>query len=82
MTLLDPMSIVDKSVRIRSFSCPFFPAFGLNTERYSENTDQKDSEYGLFSRSVKNLTIFHASMSNEAEVVVNLLLICALGQLD
>ena len=24
-----------KSVRIRSYSCPYFPAFGLNTERYS-----------------------------------------------
>ena len=24
-----------KSVRIRSFSGPYFPAFGLNTERYS-----------------------------------------------
>ena len=82
MTLLDPISVVDKSVRIGSFSCPFFPAFGLNTERYFENTDQKDSEYGLFSRSVKNLPFLHASMSNEAEVVVNLLLICALGQLD
>ena len=23
-----------KSVRIRSFSGPYFPAFGLNTERY------------------------------------------------
>ena len=24
-----------KSIRIRSFSCPYFPAFGLNTEIYS-----------------------------------------------
>ena len=44
-----------KSVRIRSFSGPHFPAFGLNTERYSvhmrENTYQKNSEYGHFSRS-------------------------------
>ena len=52
-----------KSVRIRSFSGPYFPAFGLNTERYSvlcispysvrmrENTEQKNSEYGHFSRS-------------------------------
>ena len=27
--------IISKSVRIRSFSGPYFPAFGLNTERYS-----------------------------------------------
>ena len=46
-----------KSVRIRSFSGHYFPAFGLNTERYSvwmrENKDQKNFEYGHFSRSVK-----------------------------
>ena len=44
-----------KSVRIQSFSCLYFPGFGLNTERYSvgmpENTDQKNSEYWHFSRS-------------------------------
>ena len=42
-----------ESVRIRSFSGPYFPAFGLNTERYGmrENTDQKNSDYGHFSRS-------------------------------
>ena len=47
-----------KSVQIRSFSGPYFPAFGLNTERYSsyfvrtrENTDQKK---------LRILVIFHA----------------------
>ena len=46
-----------KSVRIQSFSGPYFPALKLNTERYGvlvrmrENTDQKNSEYGHFSRS-------------------------------
>ena len=34
-----------KSVRIRNFPGPYFPAFGLNT-------DQKNSEYGHFSRIV------------------------------
>ena len=33
-----------KTVRIRSYSGPYFPAFGLNT-------DQNNSEYGHFSRS-------------------------------
>ena len=33
-----------KKVPIRSFSSPYFPAFELNT-------DQKNSEYGHFSRS-------------------------------
>ena len=35
-----------KSVRIRSFYGPYFPAFGLNT-------DQKNSKSGYFPRSVK-----------------------------
>ena len=46
-----------KSVLIQSFSGPYFPAFHPNTEnsysvRMRENTDQKNSEYGHFSRSV------------------------------
>ena len=55
-----------KSVRIQSYSGPYFLAFGLNTERYKEsqrsispysvrmreNTDQNNSEYEHFSRSV------------------------------
>ena len=43
-----------KNVRIRSYSGPYFPAFGMNTERYCispysvrmrENTGQNNSEY-------------------------------------
>ena len=45
-----------KSVRIRSYSGPHFPAFGLNTEfcispysvQMRENADQNNSEYGHF----------------------------------
>ena len=55
-----------KSVRIWSYSGPYFSAFGLNTQRHfvfrdtlispysvrmRENTDQNNSEYGHFSRS-------------------------------
>ena len=49
-----------KSYHIRSFSGPYLPAFGLNAGKYGpeklriwmrENTDQKNSEYGHFSRS-------------------------------
>ena len=56
-----------KSVRIRSFSGPYFPAFRLNTKKihsispYSvqmwENTDQKNYEYGHFSRKMTILTL-------------------------
>ena len=47
-TYLCPSSNIHcvKSVRIRSFSGPYFFAF-----RMRENTDQKNSEYGHFSRS-------------------------------
>ena len=57
-----------KSVRIRSFSGPYFPAFGLNTERYSvslpsvpmqENTDQKNSEHEHFLRSAISFIAYH-----------------------
>ena len=49
-----------KSVRIRCYSGPHFPTFGLNTERYGvskylvqmpENADQNNSEYEHFSSS-------------------------------
>ena len=33
-----------KSVRIRSFSGPYFPIFGLNTERFSPNAGKYGSE--------------------------------------
>ena len=39
-----------KSVRISSFSVPYFPTFGLNK-------DQKNSEYGHFSHSA-NITVW------------------------
>ena len=41
-----------KIIRIRSFTAPCFPAFGLHISPYSvqmwENTDQKNSKYGHF----------------------------------
>ena len=43
MVILDLLSILTtncvKSVRIRNYSGPYFPAFGMNT-------DQNNSEYG------------------------------------
>ena len=45
-------SLCVKSVRVRSYSSLYFPAFGLNAERYFVYTDQNNSEYGHFSRSV------------------------------
>ena len=48
-----------KVVRIRSYSGPYFPRIGLNTDispysvRMWENTDQNNSEYAYFLRSEK-----------------------------
>ena len=55
-----------KSVRILSYSGPYFSAFGLNTERSSylvqmqEKTDQNNSEYGHFSRSIWFYVVFRS----------------------
>ena len=63
-----------KSVRVRSFSGPYFPVFGLNTDcarvsflikhslysvRMRENTDKKNFEYGHFSRNANQLTALY-----------------------
>ena len=61
--ILNSCSII-KSVRIWSFSAPYFPTFGLNTERYSspysvrmrEKLDQNYSKYGHLSHSKVSLT--------------------------
>ena len=36
-----------KSVRIQNFSSPYFPAFGLNTERYLSVFNPNAETYGL-----------------------------------
>ena len=63
-----------ESVRTWSFSGPYFPAFGSNTERhgvslhFSPNagkTDQKNSEYGHFSRNNGNINILKISSGGE-----------------
>ena len=59
-----------KSVCIRSFSAPYFPAFGLNTERYGvslrklENTDQEKSEYEHFTRCNGSKFLMHTKSSS------------------
>ena len=55
-----------KSVPIRSFSGPYFPAYGLNAV-------QKNSEYGHFSRSVffTNVLLYVKTFSMLIEIVPN-----------
>ena len=51
-----------KSVRIRSYSGPYFPAFGLNTERYSVSL-RTQSECGkIWTRITPNADTFYAVM--------------------
>ena len=48
-----------KSVRIRSFSDPYFPAFGLNTERYSAFLLIQSGYEKTRTRKVPNTDTFH-----------------------
>ena len=49
-----------KGIRIRSFSGPYFPAIGLNTESYSVSL-RIQSEYGkMRTRKTPNTDNFHA----------------------
>ena len=49
-----------KSVRIRSYSGPYFPAFGLNMERYSVSLHIQ-SKYGkMLTRITPNMDTFYA----------------------
>ena len=41
-----------KSVHIRSYSGPYFPAFEMNSAKMRENVDQNNPKYGHFSLSV------------------------------
>ena len=52
-----------KIVRIRSYSGPHFPAFGLNTERYGENEDCGK----MRSRITPKTDTFHAVMISVKE---------------
>ena len=60
-----------KSVILRSFCGPYFPAFRLSTERYispylvrmRKKEDQKNSEYGHLLRSKGNLNLLLGSMN-------------------
>ena len=59
-----------KSVRIRSYSGPYFPAFGLNTERFRRSL-RIQSECGkMRTRITPNMDTFYAVVSGVLEVVI------------
>ena len=49
-----------KSVRIRSFSGPYFPAFGLNTGRYVVSLRIQSKCRKIRTRKTPNMDTFHA----------------------
>ena len=51
-----------KSVRIRSFSDPHFPAFGLNTEIYGVNLPIQFECGKIWTRKTSNTDTFYAVM--------------------
>ena len=56
-----------KSVRIRSYSGPHFPAFGLNTERY-EVSHRIQLKFGkMVTRKTPNTDTFHAFRSKDLQ---------------
>ena len=49
-----------KNVRIRSFSGPYFPAFGLNMERFSVSLRIQSECWNIQARKTPNTDTFHA----------------------
>ena len=49
-----------KSVRIRSFSGPYFPAFGLDTDRYSVSLHNQSDSGKIRTRKTPNIDTFYA----------------------
>ena len=59
-----------KSVRIRSYSGPYFPAFGLNTERYSVSLHIQSKCGKIRTRITPNTDTFYAVINLETSFVI------------
>ena len=60
-----------KSVRIWSFSSPYFPAFGLNTERYKISLHTESKCGKIRTRKTPNTDTFHAVDYNNVRSFCN-----------
>ena len=60
-----------KSVHIRSYSSPFFPAFGLNTERYGVSLRIQSECRKMQTRITPNMETFHAVMKVNFTIYFN-----------
>ena len=69
MTNLYPLIHYLKSVRIRSYSGPYFPAFELNT-------DKNNSEYGHFLCSVSELFSSDVSLRGQYKYIAFIIFLC------
>ena len=58
-----------KSARVRSCSGPYFPAFGLNMERYWVSLDIQSECGKIWTRIIPNTDTFHAVVSNNSLLV-------------
>ena len=56
-----------KSVRIWSYSGPYFPAFGLNTERYCVYLRIQCKNEKIRTRKTLNTDTFHEVLNSESE---------------
>ena len=74
-----------KSVYVLSFPGPYFPEFGLNTERYegslriqshSENTDQKNPNTDIFHATVAFLRSFQVYWPPDLGTLINSWFLC------
>ena len=59
-----------KSVRIRSFSDPHFPAFGLNTERYGVSICIQSKRGKIRTRKTPNTNTFHKVIACDFENII------------
>ena len=60
-----------KSARVRSYSALYFPAFGLNTERYSSSFHIQCECGKIRTRITPNMDTFHAVNRNTFNLIDN-----------
>ena len=61
-----------KSARIRSYSGPYFSAFGLNTERYGASLRTQSKCGKMWTRITPNMNTFHAVLATWATISTKL----------
>ena len=60
-----------KSVRIRSFSGPYFPAFGLSKKKYSISLRIQSECWKIRTRKTPNADTFHAVLIGSEDFIIS-----------